>query len=64
MARINIDKTTDLTADVYGVNAYVNEIKKRYNPEINEDTLVLGIYGYLGQVFSDLIQNDIVTWKI
>ena len=60
MARINIDKTTDLTADVYGVNAYVNEIKKRYNPEINEDTLVLGIYGYLGQVFSDLIQNDIV----
>lgn len=56
----DIDKKVDLTTDVYGINSYVNEIRKKYNPDINEDTLMLGIYGYLGEMFSSLIQNDIV----
>ena len=25
----NIDKSTNLTSDVYGINSYVNEIKKK-----------------------------------
>lgn len=60
MAAFDIDKKTDLTSDVYGINAYVNEIKKKYNPNIKEDTLMLGIYGYFSEMFSTLIQNDIV----
>ena len=56
----DIDKTTDLTSDVYGINAYINEIKKKYNPNVKEDTLMLGIYGYFSEMFSTLIQNDII----
>ena len=56
----NIDKSTNLTSDIYGINSYVNRIKKEFTPDVNEDTLVLGIFGYTGQVFSDLIQNTIV----
>ena len=59
MAYTNNDKTT-LTPDVYGINEYVNEIKKKYTPDVNEDTLMLGIFGYTGQLFSDLLQNSIV----
>lgn len=55
-----IDRTTDLTSDVYGINLYINEIKKRFTPEVTEDTLQLGIFGYLGQVFSDTVQNTVV----
>lgn len=57
---LNIDKSTTLTTDVYGINNYVNEVKKKFTPDVNEDTLMLGIFGYTGQMFSDLLQNTIV----
>lgn len=57
---IDIDKTVDLTSDVYGINSYVDRIKKLYTPDVNEDTLMLGIFGYTGQMFSDVLQNDII----
>lgn len=57
---LNIDTSANLTPDVYGINAYVNEIKKRFTPDVSEDTLMLGIFGYTGQIFSDLLQNSIV----
>lgn len=60
MSTSNIDTSTNLTSDVYGINSYVNEIKKRFTPNVNEDTLLLGIYGYMGQIFSDMYQNLIV----
>jgi hypothetical protein len=49
----------NLTSDIYSINDFVNEVKKQYVSE-NEDTLMLGIFGYFGQMFSDLIQNGIV----
>ena len=60
MSNNNIDTSSSLTSDVYGINNYVNEIKKRFTPEVNEDTLMLGIFGYTGQVLSDMYQNTIV----
>lgn len=51
---------TSLNSDIYDINRYVNQIKKNFTPGVNEDTLMLGIFGYTGQVFSDLIQNTIV----
>lgn len=55
-----IDKSTDLTSDVYGINSYVNRLKKEFTSDVNEDTLMLGIFGYMGQVFSDMLQNTVV----
>ena len=54
------NKTTTLTSDIYGINAYIDNIKKKFTPNISEETLSLGIFGYTGQIFSDLIQNSIV----
>lgn len=56
----NINKNLELTSDIYGINSYVNNIKKRFTPGVNEDTLLLGIFGYTGQVLSDMIQNSII----
>lgn len=60
MASKYIDSSKNLSSDVYGINKYVNEIKKRFTPEVTEDTLMLGIFGYTGQIFSDMLQNTIV----
>ena len=50
----------NLSPDIYGVNEYVNNIKKEFITGVNEDTLMLGIFGYFGQISSDLLQNSIV----
>ena len=50
----------NLSPDIYGVNEYVNNIKKEFISGVNEDTLMLGIFGYTGQIFSDMFQNSIV----
>lgn len=50
----------NLSPDIYGVNEYVNNIKKEFITGVNEDTLMLGIFGYTGQIFSDMFQNSIV----
>ena len=56
-----IDKSIHLTPDVYGINSYVNEIKKKFTPDVKEDTLMLGIFGYAGQIFSDMLCNIIYS---
>ena len=56
----SINKLTNLSSDIYDINQYVNQIKKDFTPSVNEETLMLGIFGYTGQIFSDLIQNTIV----
>lgn len=56
----NTDKSVNLTSDVYGINSYVENVKKKFTPDVGEETLVLGTFGYLGQMFSDIIQNTIV----
>lgn len=56
----SINTSNMLTSDIYGINAYVNEVKKKFTPGVNEDTLMLGIFGYMGQIFSDTLQNTIV----
>ena len=55
-----MDTDKYLSTDIYATNDYVNAIKKRFIPGVNEDTLMLGIFGYMGQVFSDMMQNSIV----
>ena len=60
MASSNVDTSTTLTPDVYGINNYVNEIKRKFTPDVNEDTLLLGIFGYTGEMFSEMLQNSIV----
>lgn len=49
-----------LSPDIYKVNEYVEQLKKEYTPDVNEETLMLGIFGYTGQIFSDMFQNTIV----
>lgn len=51
-----------LNSDIYDITSFVNDIKTRViDSNVPEDTLMVGIYGYLGYQFSSLLQNAIVT---
>lgn len=49
-----------LSTDLYDVSNFVNDIKKEYTPEVDEDTLMLGTFGYFGSVQSSALHNAIV----
>ena len=53
-------ETTDImSTDVYLATQFVNKLKEKYI-DIPEETLYLGIYGYLTSVFSNLIENTAI----
>lgn len=53
-------ETTDLVStDIYRINEFIDEIKSKYI-DIPEDTLMLGIYGYLSSVLSNLMENTTI----
>lgn len=48
------------TPDIYKISETVNEIQKKYMEDISEETLTMGIYGYLNETFSNSLQNTII----
>ncbi len=48
--------TNIMSQDIYSVTRFIDKLKAKYI-DISEDTLFLGIYGYLSAVFGNLIQN-------
>lgn len=53
--------STLFSTDIYDIAGTVNEIQKQYMPEENENTRIVGIYGYLNDIFSTQIQNANIT---
>ena len=49
-----------LTTDLYEIADYVGEIQVDNMDGVSSDTLMLGIFGYMREVFSQTIQNTII----
>ena len=52
-----------LNSDIYDITRFVDDIKKKNIDGIDssKETLLVGMYGYLGYQFASLLQNAIVT---
>ena len=50
-----------INTDIYKINEFVDDIKKKFIEVENEETLAMGMYGYQGEIFSRLIQNSIIV---
>lgn len=53
------DNSKALSADIFEISDFVHALKKDY-VNIPDETLYLGIFGYLSEGFSSLFQNSIV----
>src|SRR5574344_84514 len=47
-------------SDIYKISSFVNDIQSKYI-DANNDTLHMGIFGYLNEMFSTEIQNSIIS---
>lgn len=50
----------NISPDFYNLAGYVDEVKKKYTAPVNEETLMIGLYGMIGELFSNTIQNSVV----
>lgn len=50
-----------ITTDIYDIVESVDNLKKRYVDDENETTLVVGIFGFLGDIESKKIQSSTIT---
>ena len=50
-----------LNNDIYDIPETVQDLQKRYIDEETEDTLSVGIYGYMADIHSLMLQNAIIT---
>ena len=60
MANTSSITPNGLSTDLYDVSNYVNEIKKEFTPEVDEETLMLGTFGYFGSIMSQSLHNSII----
>ena len=51
--------TNIMSSDIFLASKFIEKLKQRYI-DISEDTLLLGMYGYLSTIFSNLIQNTTI----
>ena len=51
--------STNYSSDIYSIAQYIEQIKSRYIEE-PEDTLSMGIFGYLEEIHANIIQNSLV----
>lgn len=51
---------TNFDPSIYNIQQMLNDISKHYVPNESEDTLALGIFGYIQDIASLQIQNDII----
>ena len=49
------------SSDIYDISNFINEVKKDYIKVKDENTLSMGIFGYLNNVFSIELQNSIMA---
>ena len=51
---------TNFDPSIYNIQEMVSNIAKMYVPNENDDTLALGLFGYISDIASLQIQNDII----
>lgn len=52
--------TTNFDPSIYSIQETINEVAKQYMPDKSDDTLALGLFGYIEDILSLQIQNDII----
>lgn len=52
--------TTIISTDLYKIKEFLEDVKRYHIPAEDSNSLILGMFGYLGDVFSTQIQNSIM----
>lgn len=52
--------SNEISTDVYDILGLVNSIHKKFNEDLSEETLAMGMYGYLEDIMTRIAQNSVI----
>lgn len=58
---MSTDSSQYITTDTYDLANYVSKIQQEHNEELSAETLMVGMNGMIAELFSNLLQNTVVT---
>lgn len=50
-----------ITSDVYDISSMINTIQSKFNSEIKDDTLLMGIFGHITESLTKISQNSVIS---
>ena len=58
---INTDNNLELSTDIYDISAFFDQIRKNHISNIDETSSMIGIFGYMNEMFSQSLQNALIV---
>ena len=58
---INTDDRNLLSTDIYDVSAFLDQIRQDHISEVDETSAMVGIFGYMNEMFSQSLQNSLIV---
>ena len=57
----NTGNTNQLSSDIYEVSGFLDQIRKDNIPDLDETAAMVGIFGYMNEMFSQTLQNTLIV---
>lgn len=57
----NTDNSNLLSTDIYDVSAFLDKIREDTIPDLDETSSIVGIFGYMNEMFSQSLQNTLIA---
>ena len=51
-----------LSSDIYEVSAFLDQIRADTIPDLDETSSMIGIFGYMNEMFSQTLQNTLILF--
>lgn len=60
-AHLMLNNGNLISSDIYDLTEFVKQLKKKYIPLQDEDTLYISTFGYIGDIAANLMQNSVIA---
>ena len=57
----NTNNNIELSSDIYDVSGFLDQIRQNNIPNLNETSSMIGIFGYMNEMFSQSLQNTLIV---
>lgn len=57
----NTDNTNTISTDIYEISEFLDGIREENIPDLDETSSMVGIFGYMNEMFSQTMQNSLVV---
>ena len=57
----NTDNSNLLSTDIYDVSAFLDKVREDTIPDLDETSSMVGIFGYMNEMFSQSLQNTLIA---